>query len=144
MASRANKEERDDVPSYGAPISGTPPVPDDERERRRREKLEKKPSPEERQRLIDEHVEGGKAESAKRRDRRTGAPKPAPGAGVTDTEGKSTTELLEDRERDVEDTLHEMETGEPRPERKTDAERRKEEREREEASKPTRQPPKRG
>ena len=130
MAGRQNKESRQEAPTYGAPMS--PPKPSADRDRKRREKLAKKPTPEERRKLIEEHEARGQAESAgRRRDRRTEAPKPAP-VGVTDIEGKSTTEILRGRTRDIEDTLTEMETGESRPQRKTDAQRRREEREREE------------
>ncbi len=135
MASRQNREARDDVPTYGAPL-GPPKASDEASERRareRREKLETKATPEERRKLIEKHEAAGRAETVeRRRDRRTGAPKPKPGQQVTETEGKSTVEILEGRDRDIEETLTEMETGEPRPERKTDAQRRREEREREE------------
>ena len=132
MASRQNRESRDEIPTFGAPM-GPPPTPTTDRDRERREKLETKPTSEERRKLIEAHEARGRAETVEqRRDRRTKAPKPAPGASVTDIEGKSTTEILEGRDRDVEDILTEMETGEPRPERKTDAQRRREEREREE------------
>jgi len=140
MASRQNKESRD-APTYGAPM-GPPPV-DTERERKRKEKLETRATPEKRRRLIEEHEEQGQEDTAKlRRNRTTQAPKPTKPLTITDTEGKSTTEVIKDRKRDIDDTLTEMETGESRPDRETDAERRRrEKREREKASKPLRRRP---
>jgi len=144
MASRQNKMAREEgggrmrrsqVPSYGAP-TGPPPTPDPERERQRQEKLKKKPTAEERREAIEESERAGRAETRRRREdrRRTEAQTPAT-TGI-DTEGRSTTELLEERGRDVEDVLTEMETGEPRPERETAVERRRRETAEEEAAKP--------
>lgn len=136
MASRQNRESRDEIPTYGAPM-GPPKASGDAKERRareRREKLETKATPEERSKLIEEHEAQGRAETVeRRRDRRTAAPKPKPDSTtVTETEGKSTIEILRGRGRDIEDTMTELEGGE-RPKRETDAaKQRREEREREE------------
>lgn len=111
MASRQNKEARE----YGAPM-GTP-TPDPDRERRRREKLETKPTAEERRRRIQEHEEKAREESdtlaTEQADRRTQAPKPAPYERVGETTGKSPAEILEERGMDVDEAIRRAEGEEP-------------------------------
>ena len=104
MASRANKEAREEVPSYGAPM-GLPVVSTEEklrRERERQTKLETKPSAEERAERIAEDEERGIEETAKRRrDRLTEAPKPKPYLRIGDTTGKPPTQIIAERPEDV-------------------------------------------
>lgn len=113
MASRQNKEARE-VPSYGAPLG--PPTPSPEREAERKEKLETKPTAEERRKRIEEHEERGIEETAKRRrNRRTAAPKPAPYESVR-PEGGTPAEILKERGQDVETAIERAEGIEREPE----------------------------
>ncbi len=107
MASRANKEARPEPPSYGAPM-GPPAVSSEEqrrRDRERREKLESKPTAEEREKLIEEHEERAIEESEKlaqeRKDKKTAAPKPSPYTRIGETTGKPPTQIIAERPEDV-------------------------------------------
>jgi hypothetical protein len=116
MASRANKENREDVPTYGAPT--TPPTPTPEqaeaRERRRREKLRKQPTAEERQKEIEEHIEKGKEASKREEERRAEeARKPRkPPRTIGPGEGRPTIDIIGERGRDIDVAVEEEETGE--------------------------------
>lgn len=117
MASRANKEARPEPPSYGAPM-GPPVVSSEEqrrRDRERQEKLETKPTAEERQDLIEEHEKRGRAETVqKRRDKLTEAPKPAPEYETVRQPGGGTpAEILKERPQDVEEAIRRAEGAEP-------------------------------
>jgi len=118
MASRANKEARDEAPSYGAPM-GPPVVTEEEKRRRERErqtKLETEPSAEERKRRIKRHEEAGKAETAKqRRDKLAEAPKPEAYTRVGETTGKPPTQIIAERPEDVGRAIDIAEGVEPEP-----------------------------
>jgi len=117
MASRANKENREEVPTYGAPM-GPPPTPTPEqaetRERRRREKLEEKPTAEERKEYIEESIEKGKEASEREEERRAEeAAKPTtPPRTVGPGPGRPTIDIIRERGEDIEEFVEEEVTGE--------------------------------
>lgn len=128
MVSRANKEQRDnttaatspEAPTYGAPM-GPPPVVSEEeqarRDRLRKKRLETKATPEEREKLIEEHEERAIEESEKlaqeRKDKKTAAPKPSPYPRVGETTGKSPAEIIAERPGDVGTAIDVAEGVEP-------------------------------
>jgi hypothetical protein len=93
------------------------PAPDTSRDAERKQKLESKVAPEERRRLIEEHGERGRSETAERReDKKTEAPKPKPYRTVGEPEGRSTVDILKERGADTEKALEEMESGKEKKE----------------------------
>jgi hypothetical protein len=116
MASRANKENREEVPTYGTPM-GPPPTPSPEREAERKRKLETKPTAEERQEYIEETIEKGKEASEREEERRAEeARKPkTPPRTVGPGEGRPTVDIIRERGEDIEEFVEEEVTGVERP-----------------------------
>lgn len=114
MASRANKDNREDVPTYGAPLG--PPTPKPEREAERKRKLETKPTAEERRKLLEEHEERGEQESARREaERKAEAEKPKEQPRtIGPATGRPTVDIIRERGEDIEEVVEEEVTGEKR------------------------------
>jgi len=119
MASRQNKEAREEIPTYGAPIT-TVPTPDPEREQARREKLATKPTAAERRRRIAAHEERAREESEtlerERESRKTEAPGPVPYETVRQPGGGTPAEILKERGEDVATAIERAEGIEREPE----------------------------
>jgi len=118
MASRQNKEAREEIPTYGTPM-GPPPTPTPEREQERQEKLATKPTAAERRRRIKQHEEKAREESEKleqeAESRKTEAPGPVPYESVRPG-GGTPAEILEEREEDVQTALERAQGIEREPE----------------------------
>jgi hypothetical protein len=93
---------------------GPPPTPTPEREEERKRKLETKPTAEERQEYIEEHVERGREASEREEERREEeARKPkTPARTVGPGEGRPTIDIIRERGEDIEEFVEEEVTGE--------------------------------
>jgi hypothetical protein len=119
MVSRANRENREEIPTYGTPM-GPPPTPTPEREEARREKLATKPTAAERRERIREHEEKAREESEKleqeAESRKTEAPGPVPYETVRQPGGGTPAQILKERGEDVATAIERGEGIEREPE----------------------------